>query len=140
MSRAAIGTAPRVAKLVAEIHAACNGRARDPVSIPSSSRRCEPSRSRALSCLATFIARSLSSPRFTEDHSELVQLSSRLTGELLLFELDVSLLRSPRALTDTYSPTAIDIDPATSPATPAIKMAGFEATEAAATPIIRLRS
>jgi hypothetical protein len=29
-------------------------------------------------------------------------------------------------LTDTYSPTAIDIDPATSPATPATRMASFE--------------
>src|SRR6202047_5681226 len=41
------------------------------------------------------------------------------------------------ALTDTYSPTAIDIEPATRPATPAIKMACFDA-EAAATPIMRL--
>src|SRR5271169_3577766 len=41
------------------------------------------------------------------------------------------------ALTETYSPTAIDIEPATRPATPAIKIAGFDA-EAAATPIIRL--
>src|SRR5271167_954250 len=40
-------------------------------------------------------------------------------------------------LTETYSPTAIDIEPATSPATPAIKMAAFEAEEAA-TPIMRL--
>ena len=40
-------------------------------------------------------------------------------------------------LTDTYSPTAIDIDPATRPATPAIKMASFDA-EDAATPIMRL--
>ena len=36
--RAAIGTAAKDAKLVAEIHAACSGRARAPVSIPSSSR------------------------------------------------------------------------------------------------------
>ena len=43
-------TAAKDAKLVAEIHAACSGRARNPVSIPSSSRMCEPSRSRALSC------------------------------------------------------------------------------------------
>src|ERR1700730_11533752 len=42
-----------------------------------------------------------------------------------------------RALTDDSSPTAIDIEPATSPATPAIKMACFDA-EAAATPIMRL--
>src|SRR5271166_5418485 len=41
------------------------------------------------------------------------------------------------ALTETYSPTAIDIEPATRPATPAIKIAGFDA-EAAATPIMRL--
>ena len=41
------------------------------------------------------------------------------------------------ALTETYSPTAIDIEPATRPATPAIKMACFDA-EAAATPIMRL--
>jgi hypothetical protein len=38
------------------------------------------------------------------------------------------------ALTETYSPTAIDIEPATRPATPAIKMACFDA-EAAATPL-----
>ncbi len=41
------------------------------------------------------------------------------------------------ALTDTYSPTAIDIEPATSPAIPAIKTACFDAG-AAATPIMRL--
>src|SRR5271157_3222630 len=40
-------------------------------------------------------------------------------------------------LTETYSPTAIDIDPATRPATPATRMAPFEAEEAA-TPIMRL--
>src|ERR1051325_5214372 len=40
-------------------------------------------------------------------------------------------------LTETYSPTAIDIDPATRPATPATKMASVEA-EDAATPIMRL--
>src|SRR4051812_41745610 len=40
-------------------------------------------------------------------------------------------------LTDTNSPTAIDMDPATSPATPAIKIAPFDADEAA-TPIMRL--
>jgi hypothetical protein len=34
MRSAAIGTAAKDAKLVAEIHAACSGRARDPVSIP----------------------------------------------------------------------------------------------------------
>src|ERR1035437_1840497 len=41
------------------------------------------------------------------------------------------------ALTETYSPTAIDIEPATSPAIPAIKTVCFDA-EAAATPIMRL--
>src|SRR6185295_12771810 len=40
-------------------------------------------------------------------------------------------------LTDTYSPAAIDIDPAKRPATPATRTASFEA-EDAATPIIRL--
>ena len=40
-------------------------------------------------------------------------------------------------LTETYSPTAIDIAPATKPATPATRIAPFDA-EAAATPIIRL--
>ena len=40
-------------------------------------------------------------------------------------------------LTDTYSPAAIDIAPATRPATPAIRMAVFDADDAA-TPIIRL--
>src|ERR1039458_3764117 len=50
MRRAAMGTVAKDAKLVAEIHPACSGRARDPVSVPSSSRRCEPNRSRSLSC------------------------------------------------------------------------------------------
>src|SRR5579863_10035588 len=40
-------------------------------------------------------------------------------------------------LTDTYSPTAIDIAPAARPATPATRMAPVDA-EDAATPIIRL--
>src|SRR5450631_4561428 len=40
-------------------------------------------------------------------------------------------------LTETYSPTAIDIAPATSPAIPAIRMAPWEA-EDARTPIMRL--
>jgi len=40
-------------------------------------------------------------------------------------------------LTETYSPTAIDIDPATRPATPATRMTSFEADDAA-TPIMRL--
>ena len=40
-------------------------------------------------------------------------------------------------LTETYSPTAIDIEPATRPATPATRMAPLGA-EDAATPIIRL--
>jgi hypothetical protein len=39
--------------------------------------------------------------------------------------------------TETYSPTAMDIAPATNPATPAIKTASFDADDAA-TPIIRL--
>src|ERR1700730_14172794 len=42
-------------------------------------------------------------------------------------------------LTDTYSPTAIDIDPATMPATPAIRIASLDAEEAA-TPIMRLET
>jgi hypothetical protein len=40
-------------------------------------------------------------------------------------------------LTETYSPTAIDIEPATKPATPEIKIASLEAADAA-TPIIKL--
>ena len=40
-------------------------------------------------------------------------------------------------LTETNSPTAIDIDPATRPATPATRIASFDA-EDAATPIMRL--
>ena len=40
-------------------------------------------------------------------------------------------------LTETYSPTAIDMAPATRPAAPAMRMATFEA-EDAATPIMRL--
>jgi len=41
------------------------------------------------------------------------------------------------ALTETNSPTAIDIDPATRPATPATRIVCFDAS-AAPTPIIRL--
>ena len=41
----AIGTIAKDAKLVAEIQAACSGRASEPFSIPSSSRICEPNRS-----------------------------------------------------------------------------------------------
>ena len=63
--RVAIGTVPKEAKLAAEIHAACNGRAKDAGSMPSSSRMCAPRRSCALSCSATFVASSLSTPRRT---------------------------------------------------------------------------
>jgi hypothetical protein len=61
--RPRIGNIANVAKPTAEIQAAWKGRARVRASIPSSSRTCAPSRSCALSCFATAMARSLSSPR-----------------------------------------------------------------------------
>ena len=56
-------------KLAADTHAACMGRARNSGSTPSSSRMCAPSRSRALSCRATFIASSFSPPRPRDQNS-----------------------------------------------------------------------
>src|SRR6185436_3608364 len=69
-------------------------------------------------------------------------------GKLLLFEFHIlpqllALAREIRfsvsdcELTDTYSPAAIDMAPATSPATPAIKTS-FCFAAAAATPTIKL--
>jgi len=59
-----IGIRAKVAKLTAETHAARTGRERDLFFIPSSSSMCAPSRSCALNCLATFIARDFWMPRF----------------------------------------------------------------------------
>ena len=54
------------------------------------------------------------------DIGKLIELKSRVLVQLLAFACEISLFGADGELTDTYSPAAIDIALATSPATPAI--------------------
>ena len=71
------------------------------------------------------------------NHCKLLQLSLRLPVSSRFSSSMSACSVSSCELTETYSPTAIDIAPATSPATPATRIAPCEA-EDAATPIMRL--
>ena len=90
ISNAAIGQMASDVKLAAETRAACRGRARVDSRYPSSSRRWALRRSRELSCSATFLASSPSSPSFRR--SSLARHTRRLgSRSSLLFECDIGL-------------------------------------------------
>jgi len=128
--------APTV-KVPAEYNAAWIGRALTFSEIPISSLACAASASRAISCSATCLARTGSRPLCSY-----IVASSSFSNSTSYSSDFFSSARSAFSvsdceLTDTYSPAAIDIAPATKPAAPARKMPSW-AVLAAATPIIRL--
>ena len=132
---ARIGTSANVAKLTAEIHAACSGRAR---------LVCFDAELVAQVCREVVVRRQLLRDLHRElaieaalviDARELLELGLRRRGELCRLFRDVGGSASCCELTETNSPTAIDIAPAVSPATPATSTARADAS-AAATPII----
>jgi hypothetical protein len=74
-------------------------------------------------------------PTLDVDFGELMALEYSILAQLLALARKIR--RSDCELTDTYSPAAIDMAPATNPATPAIKTS-FRVAAAAATPTIKL--
>ena len=76
-------------------------------------------------------------PQLHIDRCQLAQLGLSTPRQLLLLSCDVRPSASRCELTETYSPIAIDIAPATSPATPATRAVSGDA-EDARTPMIRL--
>ena len=123
--------------MAADVSAACTGRAVVISDMPSSSRAWAAKASFAMSCWATCRA----SPRFDAtldvDFGKLIELSLGAFLNSLRSRARSACSVSDCELTDTYSPAAIDMAPATSPATPAIKTSLCFA-DGAATPTIKL--
>src|SRR5882757_1633950 len=116
--------------------AACQGLASSSGSMPSSTRAWAPSASRSVSCSATSRARSWGMPRSwrrpvssSSSAWGVVASSSRSRARAACSE-------SRWVLTDTYSPAAMDREPASSPARPAVRRAERELV-APATPTTR---
>ena len=120
-----------------EVRAACTGRAALMLEMPSSSRAWEPRASLAIAAVRLGVRaqfRRLAQHRFerapplrNHGRSQALSLSRARSAPSV----------SDCELTETYSPAAIDIAPATSPAAPAIS-ASFCVDAADATPRIRL--
>ena len=137
-SSATIGSVAKLPKLSAEIHAACSGRA----------SACWIDAELVTQMRAQAIARAElfgDAPRELIDRDRVERRSTsalRARARGCPSSSRCSSSMSARSasrceLTETYSPTAIDIAPATKPATPEIKIASFDAADAA-TPIIKL--
>jgi hypothetical protein len=127
------GAAAPTEKVAADASAACTGRAVLISEIPSSSRAWAPSASFAISWRATWCANPTSRPRATY-----ILASSSCSACRLPASSCFSRDRSARSvsdceLTETYSPAAIDIAPATNPATP-VSTASLDEAAADATP------
>lgn len=125
-------TAP-IENAAAEANAAYQGLTTSSSSIPSSVVRCAARASRSVNSPATASAVARCRPRAS--HSW-VSSSSSATGSSSSSRRSFSMSErwlSFWLLTDTYSPSAIDMAPPTSAATPAVAIAGTE-VEAPATP------
>ena len=131
------GIAAPTEKVAADVRAACTGRAVVISDIPNSSRASPPRR------LSPSAARRLAMQRCDLHHAShrfgQVPRVRPLEFQRALYARAQGPLARCRIseLTETYSPAAIDMAPATKPATPAI-ITSFCVAAAAATPTIKL--
>lgn len=116
--------------------AACQGLTICSGSMPSSTRACAVSASRAVSCSATSLATSGVSPRSSNSPVSSASSSSGCSASSRCSTASAARSESRWALTETYSPEAIESEPASSPASPAVSRVSADEV-APATPTTR---